>query len=125
MPENGTHGSIGGRWRGDHDHDRDGRETFGPAPDVVTPGAEPAAYLTCCGCDQTQGAHGAWVFQGGMQRGHAAHRLTYHCEVITEKCQADEDGIGAEQLCRSGRDSGNRLAYTALIEYCDAALSSQ
>ena len=37
MPENGTHGSIGGRWGSDHDHDRDGRETFGPAPDVVRP----------------------------------------------------------------------------------------
>jgi len=46
VPENGMHGSIGGRWGGDHDHDRDGRWTFGPAPDVGIRVAEPAAYLT-------------------------------------------------------------------------------
>ena len=32
------HGLKGGRWGGNHDPDRDGRETFGPAPDVGTPG---------------------------------------------------------------------------------------
>ena len=34
VPENGTHGSIGGRWGSVTDDDRDERETFGPALDV-------------------------------------------------------------------------------------------
>ena len=32
------HGLKGGRWGGDHDLDRDGRETFGPALDVKETG---------------------------------------------------------------------------------------
>jgi hypothetical protein len=40
------HGLIGGRWGGDHDPGRDGRETFGPALDVGMSETEPAAYLT-------------------------------------------------------------------------------